>query len=132
MTPMPSLDLATLFAGRVAECSWTTSQRLEIRQLLSRPENYQLYRCPPLFDETTDDGSFVDLAGHNGSTLLAPGPFTWLLNICPGYHLFRWEMECWIEPYTPLRFTRQFGFDQLFVGNPNSDLTVRGTLLEGA
>src|SRR3954471_17626611 len=40
ITPMPSLDLATPFIGRMAECSWTTSQRLEIRQLLSRPENY--------------------------------------------------------------------------------------------
>src|SRR5438270_7347841 len=64
--------------------------------------------------------------------MLAPGPFTWLLNIRPGYHLFRREMECWIEPYTPSRFVSQFGYDQLYVGNPNSDLAVRGTLLEGA
>src|SRR3954463_8775470 len=41
-------------------------------------------------------------------------------------------MECWIEPYTPSRFARQFGYDQLYVGNPNSELTVQGTLLEGA
>src|SRR3954471_2158302 len=97
MTPMPSLDLATPFVGSVVECSWTTSQRLEIRQLLSCLENYQLYRCRPLFDGTVDDGSFVDLAGDDGSTMLAPGPFTWLLNICPGYYLFRREMEYWIE-----------------------------------
>src|SRR4051812_30489411 len=64
--------------------------------------------------------------------MLAPGPFTWLLNIRPGYHLFRREMECWIEPYTPSRFARQFGYDQLYVGTPNSDLNARGTLLEGA
>src|SRR3954465_12091460 len=81
--------------------------------------NYQLYRCPPSFDETVDDGSFVDLAGGDGSTMLAPGPFTWLLNICRGHHLFRREMECWVEPYTPSRFTRQFGYDQLYIGNPN-------------
>src|SRR4051812_42179579 len=61
-----------------------------------------------------------------------PGPFTWLLNIRLGYHLFRREMECWIEPYTPSRFTRQFGYDQLYVGNPNPGLNVRGTLLAGA
>src|SRR5436189_3310094 len=64
--------------------------------------------------------------------MLAPGPFTWLLNIRPGYHLFRREVECWIEPYTPSRFARQFGYDQLYVGNPNSGLAARGTLLEGA
>ena len=81
MTLMPSLDLTTPFVESVAACLWTTSQRPEIRQLLSRPENYQLYRCPPSFDETVDDGSFVDLAGDDGSTMLAPGPFTWLLNI---------------------------------------------------
>src|SRR4051812_29513033 len=132
MTLMPLLDLATPFIGRVAECSWTTSHRPEVCQLLSHPENYQLCRCPPSFDETVDDGSFVDLAGEEGSTMLAPGPFTWLLNIRPGYHLFRREMECWIEPYTPSQFARQFGYDQLYVGNPNLDLTARGTLLEGA
>src|SRR3954463_563798 len=64
--------------------------------------------------------------------MLAPGPFTWLLNIRPGYHLFRRKMECWIEPYTPSQFARQFGYDQLCVGNPNSELTIQGTLLEGA
>src|SRR3954467_1588537 len=132
MPPVPSLDLAASFIGSVAKCSWALSQRPEIRQFLSRPENYQLYRCPPSFDETVNDGSFVNLAREDGSTMLAPGPFTWLLNIRPGYHLFRREMECWIEPYTPSRFARQFGYDQLYVGNPNSDLAVRGTLLEGA
>src|SRR3954465_14593254 len=79
-----------------------------------------------------DGGPFVDLARDNGSTMLAPGPFTWLQNIRPGYQLFHREMECWIEPYTPSRFARQFGYDQLYVGNPNSDLTAWGTLLEGA
>src|SRR3954463_13971512 len=64
--------------------------------------------------------------------MLAPGPFSWLLNIHPGYHLFRRETECWIEPYTPSRFARQFGYDQLYVGSPNSDLVAQGTLLEGA
>src|SRR4051812_43048973 len=95
MTLTPLLDLATPFIGRVAECSWTTSHRPKIHQLLSHPENYQLYRCPPSFDETADDGSFMNLAGDNGSTLLAPGPFTWLLNIRPGYHLFDSKRTCW-------------------------------------
>src|SRR4051812_22376283 len=72
------------------------------------------------------------LGRDDGSTMLAPGLFTQLLNIRPGYHLFRREMECWIEPYTPSLFARQFGYDQLYVGNPNSVLVARGTLLEGA
>src|SRR3954470_14412077 len=112
MTPIPSLDLAAPFIRSVAEGSWALSQRVDIRQFLSHSENYQLYRCPPSFDETVDGGSFVDLAGDNGSTLLAPGPFTWLLNIHPEYHLLRRDTECWIEPYTPSQFARQFGYDQ--------------------
>src|SRR3954465_11767853 len=51
MIPVPSLDLVVPFIGGVAECSWTLSQRPEILQFLSRPKNYQLYRCPPSFDE---------------------------------------------------------------------------------
>src|SRR4051812_8417607 len=76
MTPMPSLDLATPFVESVAACSWITSQRPEIRQLLSRPENYQLYRCPPSFGEIVDYGSFVDLAGMMG-------------------------LPCWLQGYSP-------------------------------
>src|SRR4051812_34650725 len=41
-------------------------------------------------------------------------------------------MECWIEPYTPSRFACQFGYDQLYVGNANPELSTQGTLLEGA
>src|SRR3954462_9177198 len=59
MTPMPSLDLTTPFIGSVTKCSWAASQRPEIRQLLSRPENYQLYRCPPPFDETVEGGRWI-------------------------------------------------------------------------
>src|SRR4051812_12937520 len=77
-------------------------------------------------------GTFADLAKDDGYTVLAPGPLSWLLNIRPGYHLFHREMECWIEPYTPSRFARQFGYNQLYAGNLNSELTVRGTLLESA
>ena len=105
----------------------TTSQRSEIRQLLSRSENYQLYRYLPDFDETAADGSFVDLARDDGLTMLAPRPFTRLLNIRPGYYLFHQEMECWIELYTPSRFARQFGYNQFLVKNPNQSLRCTGS-----
>lgn len=36
------------------------------------------------------------------------------------------------EPYMPSRFARQFGYDQLYVGNPNPDLHHRGNLLEAS
>src|SRR4051812_8621196 len=132
MEPMPSLDLTTPFIKIVATCSWAVSRLPKIRQLLSRPKIYQLYRCPPEFDETAVGGSFVDMARDDGSTLLALRAFHLAANICSGYHLFHREMDCWIEPYTPLRFAGQFGYDQLYVWNINPELNVRGILLEGS
>jgi len=37
-----------------------------------------------------------------------------------------------LEPYVPYRFSGQFGYDQLYVGNPNPSLRFSGTLFEGA
>lgn len=37
----------------------------------------------------------------------------------------------YIEPYTPSRFARQFGYMQLYVGNPNKELTYQGNLYKG-
>jgi len=37
-----------------------------------------------------------------------------------------------IEPYMPSHFARQFGYDQLYVGNPNTGLYFSGNLFEGA
>ena len=37
-----------------------------------------------------------------------------------------------MEPYVPSRFARQFGYDQLYVGNPNLNLAFMGSLIDGA
>src|SRR4051812_31678797 len=111
MEPMPSLDPTTPFTKNMATCSWATSGLPDNRQLMSSLENYQLYRCPLEFDETDIGGSFTDLDQDEEVTMLALGPFTWLLNICSGYHLFRREMKCRIEPYTPSRLARQFRYN---------------------
>ena len=37
----------------------------------------------------------------------------------------------YLEPYVPSRFARQFGYDQLYVGNPNN-LAFMGSLIDGA
>jgi len=31
-----------------------------------------------------------------------------------------------LEPYVPSRFARQFGYDQLYVGNPNINMAFIG------
>ena len=63
---------------------------------------------------------------------LPSGVFLWLINIRPGYLIFRQGNSCTIEPYMPNRFARQFSYDQLYIGNPNADFSFSGNLFEGA
>jgi len=35
------------------------------------------------------------------------------------------------QPYMPSRFARQFGYDQLYIGNPNAGLCFSKNLFEG-
>jgi len=75
---------------------------------------------------------FADLAGSDDFTRLPSGVFWWLINIQPGYLIYRQGDSCAIEPYMPSHFARQFGYDQLYVGNPNIGLRFSGNLFEGA
>ena len=52
------------------------------------------------------------------------------MNILPGYLVFRQGNVCSIEPYMLSRFARQFGYDQLYFGNPNTGLLFSGNLYE--
>lgn len=36
-----------------------------------------------------------------------------------------------LESYLPSQFARQFGYDQLYIGNPNSQLSDEGNLFIG-
>ncbi|ONK58155.1 uncharacterized protein A4U43_C09F8780 [Asparagus officinalis] len=49
----------------------------------------------------------------------------------PGYLTFRVGNQCFIELYLPCRFPRQFGYDQLYVGNPRQQLRTHGGLVDG-
>ena len=64
-------------------------------------------------------------------THLDIGCFNWLVNIRPGYLKFRVRNQCFIEPYIPCRFAHQFGYDQLYVGNPRQQLRTHGGLVDG-
>ena len=65
-------------------------------------------------------------------TRLSSGVFWWLINIRPEYLVFRQGDFCTLKPYVPCQFTQQFGYDQLYVGNPNPSLRFCGNLFEGA
>ncbi|ONK56546.1 uncharacterized protein A4U43_C10F9920 [Asparagus officinalis] len=64
-------------------------------------------------------------------THLDIGCFNWLVNIRPGYLTFRVRNQCFIEPYLPCRFARQFGYDQLYIGNPRQQLRTHRGLVDG-
>jgi len=94
--------------------------------------NYDLFRCFSDFPWATYGERFIDLPSSDGFTSLSIGVFCWLMNIWPGYLVFRQGNICSIEPYMPSRFTHQFGYDQLYVGNQNIGLHFSWNLYEGA
>ena len=125
-------DAYTPFVQRLESATWTSSYIVRARQLLSREDKYRVFCCAPNFDGAdVKDARFMDLL-FEGSSSLEEGTFSWLLMIRLGYLVYRSREKCVIEPYMPSRFARQFGYDQLYVGNPNPALAQIGNLCEGA
>jgi len=54
-----------------------------------------------------------------------------LINIRPGYLIFRQGNTCTIESYLPSHFARQFRYDQIYGGNLNTGLHFNGNIFEG-
>jgi len=84
------------------------------------------------FSRASYGKQFSDHPDADGFTTLSAGVFWWLINIRSGYLIFRQGNVFTIEPYLPSRFARQFGYDQLYVGNPNLGFHFSGNLYEGA
>jgi len=103
-----------------------------IRKCILAGSNYQLNRCFPEITGASYGDKLGDLVGPDNFTRLSSGVFWWLINIRPGYVLFRQGNSCTIEPYMSNRFARQFGYDQLCVDNPTAHLAFSGNLFEGA
>jgi len=91
-----------------------------------------LDRCFPDIHDASYEDKFADLVGLDGFTRLPSDIFWWLINIRPGYLVFRQGNSDTVEPYMPCRFAGQFGYDQLYIGNPNLNLCFCGNLFEGA
>jgi len=88
-------------------------------------------RCFPDIQDTSYGDCFLDFTGPDRFTTLSTGVFYWLINFRPEYLIFRQGDTCTIKPYGPSQFTRQFGYDQLYMGNPNIGLRFNGNLFEG-
>ena len=52
-----------------------------------------------------------------------------VVSIWLSHLVYRSGDTCYLEPYVPSRFARQFGYDQLYVGNPNTSLAFMGSLI---
>ncbi|XP_020250822.1 uncharacterized protein LOC109828202 [Asparagus officinalis] len=125
----PEIPLLQLLEG----CKWLYPSRPwtdRVRQF-KNAKCWEFYKCFPRFSGAYND-TLVDeeMPGAN-RTSLDTGSFHWLMNIRPGYNVFRSKNICRIEPYFPCRFARQFGYDQLYIGNPNKWLINCGGLIDG-
>jgi len=94
--------------------------------------SYQLDRCFPKIHDTSYGDRFADLAGPDEFTQLPSRVIWWLINIRSGYLIFWQGDSCTIESYMPSHFARQFDYNQLYVGNPNTGICFSENLFEGA
>ena len=115
---------------RFEGCSWQKTYVAEARKLVRRYDVYSLFRCFSRIRGAGYEEEFKD-AGE-GQSSLTWGVFEWLVSIRPSHLLYRSGNTCYLEPYIPSRFARQFGYDQLYVGNPNLNLAFLGSLIDGA
>ena len=101
-----------------------------VHKLLYRYDIYSLFWCFSYICDAGYGEEFKDV--RDGKTSLSRGIFEWLVSIRPSHLVYRSGDTCYLEPYVPSRFARQFGYDQLYVGNPNTNLTFMGSLIDGA
>jgi len=99
-------------------------------KLLCRHDVYSLFRCFPYIRDAGYGEEFKD-AG-DGITSLSCGVFKWLVSIRPSQLVYWSEDICYLKPYVPSYFAYQFGYDQLYVGNPNTNLALIRSLIYGA
>ena len=115
---------------RLEGCSWLKTYVAEVRKLVRRYDAYNLFRCFPRIRGARCYEEFRD--AESGWSPMSRGVFEWLVSIRPSHLLYRSGDTCYLEPYVPSQFARQFGYDQLYVGNPNLDLAFMGSLIDGA
>ena len=77
-----------------------------IRKIVQSGINYQIYRCFLEMKDVEYGDLYADVPGRDDFTQLDSGVFWWLVNIRPGYLVFRQGTICYIEPYMPNRFAR--------------------------
>ena len=90
----------------------------------------QSFLMLPYIRDASYGEEFKDVG--DGQTSLSRGVFEWLVSIQPSHLVYTKGDTCYLEPYVPIQFACQFGYDQLYVGNPNTSLAFMGSLIDGA
>ena len=97
------------FVHRLEDSAWNDGYMATIRKVMQSSMNYQIFCCFPEIGDGGYGDKFANIVGPNGFTMLSSSVFWWLVNIRPGYLIFRQGNSCCIEPYMPNRFAHQFG-----------------------
>ena len=103
-------------------CGW-------VLKLLCQYDVYSLFRCFPYIRDADYGEKFKDVG--DGKTSLSQEIFEWLVSIRPSHLVYRSGDTYYLEPYVPSRLARQFGYNKLYIGNPNASLAFMGSLIDG-
>jgi len=109
---------------------WEGKYFVGIRRLVKRQDSYSLFLCFPHILGTQYGEKVRDVGDDRSS--LGEGTFKWLISIMPSHLVYRCGDVCHLEPYLPSRFDRQFGYENLYIGNPHPQLEYMGSLIDGA
>ena len=132
MIAVPASESFMSFMQKLEDSNWIHYYMFFIQKTIQSGSNYQHARCFPEIYDASYGERFLDFAGPYRFTTLSSEIFWWLINIWPGYLVFRQGKSCTIKPYMPSWFARQFEYDQLYIENPNSSLRFNENLFEGA
>jgi len=88
MTVYPSEGF-TPYVQQMENSNWLQYYMFFIRKIILNGNNYQLDRCFPEIRDASYGDKFVNFETPDGFTQLSSGVFWWLINIQPGYLVFR-------------------------------------------
>ena len=97
MTAVPLSEGFVPFVQKLENSSWCCYYMFYVRKCILNVSNYHLDRCFPEIVGASYEDKFADLTGPDDFTKLPSGVFWWLINIRPGYLLFRQGNSCTIS-----------------------------------
>jgi len=104
MTTVSPSEGFVLFVQWLESSNWSHYYMFYIRKAILSSSSYQFDRCFSEIPDASYGDKLADLAGPNEFTRLPLEVFWWLINIRPGYLIFRKGDSCTIEPYMPQPF----------------------------